>query len=430
MRWILGFIWSWLWSIDQSGRAFPSREWLLERTLANFDLPDGLPGLSVASPSTTRPNYYYHWIRDGALAIGTLVGQLERHDDQYSDRIRALVESYISSSRQLQIVPTLSGTLGEPKFYIDGAPFNEPWGRPQNDGPALRVMALAKYAQSLSVARNHRLFQQVIRADLDFILSSWQDQCFDVWEEVYGVHFFTVLSQYGAVKAGAALAKQAGLGSYVQAYKATLRKMERYINTKFLAHELIFEHSPIYLAGRCGIDSASVLAVKTLTSLAGWTEPINGPLLVNMTDVRLHNTIEFLNADFQLRYPINYESPGGVGRYPEDAYDGYTVSLGNPWFLTTAAVAETLIANGLIDEAHAHVKFIAAHRGEDSLSEQINRYTGYMQGASSLTWSYTQVLELLETINDLNLDGRHPIQLDEPTYEPSPVWTWARFGIV
>lgn len=430
MKWVLSVLCGWLWSIDRTVQLFPSREWLLDRALANFDLPGGLPGLSVASPSTAWPNYYYHWIRDGALAVGTLVGQLEKHNDQYSDQIRTIIESYIASSRQLQTVPTVSGTLGEPKYYIDGSPFDEPWGRPQNDGPALRVMALAKYAQSLSVARNRRVFQQVIKADLEFILSAWQEPCFDLWEEVYGVHFFTVLSQYGAVKAGAALTRLAGLDSFTHAYEETLYKMKEYIQKTFLEYEVIFEHSPIYLAGRSGIDSASVLAVKTLSSLASWTEEINGPLLINMTDSRLYNTIEFLNTDFRLRYPINYGNSGGIGRYPEDVYDGYGVSQGNPWFLTTAAVAETLLYSGLIEEGYAHMGFIAAHRSDDSLSEQINRYTGYMQGASSLTWSYTQALELLETINELNLADRHPVQPDEPTYEPAPVWTWARFGIV
>ena len=45
--------------------------------------------------------------------------------------------NYINNSGEIQELKTLTG-LGEPKINIDGSPYNEPWGRPQNDGPALR----------------------------------------------------------------------------------------------------------------------------------------------------------------------------------------------------------------------------------------------------------------------------------------------------
>lgn len=426
MKWALLSLLNWvgLTSYQQPLDLFPSRIWLLEKTLENFDLPGGLPGLSVASPSQSFPDYYYHWIRDGALAIGTLVGQLERHNDEYSDQIRTIIESYIASSRQLQNVPNLSGNVGEPKFYIDGTPFNGPWGRPQNDGPALRVMALAKYARNLGPAQNKKLFKNVLEADLNYVLNVWQDSCFDLWEEVYGTHFFTVLSQYGAIKSGAALATLAGLNSHAATYSEALTKIEEFIVETFLGYTLLFEHSPIYLANRRGLDSASILAVTGLSALAGWTEQINGPLLINTTDPRLFNTMELLVTDFRVRYPINQANPGGIGRYPEDVYDGIGVSQGNPWFLTTAAMAEAFILCGDPDMAYPHMGFIAAHRAADSLSEQINRYTGYMQGAASLTWSYTQTLQLLDTVFEFNLNGQHPTQPVGPTYEPVPAWTW------
>ena len=32
--------------------------------------------------------------------------------------------------------------LGEPKFNINGTPYNKPWGRPQNDGPVFHGIVL------------------------------------------------------------------------------------------------------------------------------------------------------------------------------------------------------------------------------------------------------------------------------------------------
>ena len=39
--------------------------------------------------------------------------------------------------------------LGEPKYNVNGTPFTGPWGRPQNDGPALRAITLIKFANHL-----------------------------------------------------------------------------------------------------------------------------------------------------------------------------------------------------------------------------------------------------------------------------------------
>lgn len=34
--------------------------------------------------------------------------------------------------------------LGEPKFMVNGLVYPFPWGRPQNDGPALRILSLGR----------------------------------------------------------------------------------------------------------------------------------------------------------------------------------------------------------------------------------------------------------------------------------------------
>ena len=113
-------------------------------------------------------------------------------------------------------------------------------------------------------------------------------------------------------------------------------------------------------------------------------------------------------------FPLNNNHPGAIlfGRYPDDTYDGYqTNSIGNPWFILTAAIAEyyfTLADNLSITEENQeqiaqyillgdhYLKLIKKYAPNNmKLSEQINLNTGIQQGASSLTWSYVSVLRAI-----------------------------------
>jgi GH15 family glucan-1,4-alpha-glucosidase len=89
-------------------------------------------------------------------------------------------------------------------------------------------------------------------------------------------------------------------------------------------------------------------------------------------------------------------TPLGValGRYPGDVYSGsQSQSGGNPWFLSTLALAEYYCDLG---KTQNHDKAIAQFNrvlhdmnNTGDLSEQFNRVTGFEQSAVNLTWSYT-----------------------------------------
>ena len=64
----------------------------------------------------------------------------------------------------------------------------------------------------------------------------------------------------------------------------------------------------------------------------------------NWNQSKVIGTVEALTATFTDLYPINKSQPSpgiAIGRYPEDVYDGDAFQGGNPWVLTTLAVAET-----------------------------------------------------------------------------------------
>ena len=154
------------------------------------------------------------------------------------------------------------------------------------------------------------------------------------------------------------------------------------------------------------------------------------------------NTLIALMDDMKYRYPINHELLGissgyALGRYPEDIYDGYGISEGNPWFISTATASELIyklvynlyklrkgleiqpeqsqlfayisslptsaktihipynsqafksVTASLIDYADTFLAIIRKHvDAEGHMSEQFNKYSGYLEGAEDLTWSY------------------------------------------
>jgi hypothetical protein len=87
--------------------------------LLNINI-DGKGGV-VASPSTTQPDYYYHWQRDGAISMNELMGirtiqQAETQLQAYVGWVRA---------EQFESDPNGIDVRGEPKFFLpDGAVYN------------------------------------------------------------------------------------------------------------------------------------------------------------------------------------------------------------------------------------------------------------------------------------------------------------------
>lgn len=137
----------------------------------------------------------------------------------------------------------------------------------------------------------------------------------------------------------------------------------------------------------------------------------------------------------------------GIGRYPEDIYDGYGTSTGHPWFLCTSSAAEILYRtashlsfSGSLTANPINLEFYSAlvpsssasaisvnttytieddvfkvvverlrHVGDEFLevikthvdaegrmSEQFDKETGFLRGARDLTWSYGAFLQAVK----------------------------------
>lgn len=382
-----------------------------QKLLANVSPADARLGAIVASPSRENPDYYFHWVRDAALIVETMLDLRERSQNTaYRNLLAAKIMAFAEFTRFTQPLPALGG-IGEPKYHIDGQPFRGPWARPQNDGPALRVRALLRAEQAL----NTNLWA-IIRVDLEYIAATALDPSWDLWEEIYGYHFYTQLQVLEALEQGAIAAEHQGDTRLALALKAPAPILRERIKEHFAAasgRRYIVENLRLgdgIAYKSTGLDAATILAILHLgSSGASWFSESN-----------VLRSLIAMERAFAREYALNQSANDfgvAIGRYPEDRYYG-----GNPWFLTTSAFAEfyyRLAARALAsgsekaiadaryfrERGDAYLRRVREHSARDgSQSEQFDRNNGFMLSAEHLTWSYSAYLRAYWARAALNLD--------------------------
>ncbi len=410
----------------QNSRLTSNKSWLedestlaISRILENISPADSRPGAVIAAPTRRDPNYYYHWVRDAGLTMEAVVNEY-RSRSNASDRniLRQKLSDYTDFSEHIQNISTLTG-LGEPKFNVDGTAYNGPWGRPQNDSPALRAMSLIHWAQILidegqTDYIKDRLFNPkdpisgVIKKDLNYVSIHWQEPSFDLWEEVQGDHFYTRMVQRRALIEGAQLALALGDSKSARIYSRQAIEIEQSLGQFWDASRGYFVATRNQVTGlnykNSNLDTAVILGL------------LHGSLndgFLPFSDPKVQSTMENLVQAFVQTYRINQRSdiPGvAIGRYPEDRYGGSHFDGGNPWPLCTLAIAEAYYRMGnkfsimgrkldslsLLETGDQFVERVRFHSPADgSLNEQMDRNTGYMTSVENLTWNYAAVLSAL-----------------------------------
>ena len=398
--------------------AIPSKQEQLQYSVAgiisNATRPDVKPGMVVASPSKEEPNYYYDWVRDTALTYSAIVDYYAVKNDP---KLLNMIKTWVQSETDRQNKWSLTG-LGEPKYNIDGSSFEGPWGRPQNDGPALRALTMIKFARILLKNNDadyvlKKLYHgtlpanSVLKKDLEYTAYHWNEASFDLWEEEKGMHFYTLISQYTALKEGAFLARELGDAGAADFYQETSQKIKSYILNTF-SDDAIGIKATVNKEGGGLYYKSSNIDVAVLLGL-NHTHPYQD--IYKLNDSAVKKYMEALTSSFKTVYSLNHKGGAAVaiGRYPEDRYDGYgTNGTGNPWFLATLAVSEYYCNTQKISKKNysevinAQFDMVLYHSDRAGhLSEQFNRDNGIMQGARDLTWSYSSFLTAMMKCNFL-----------------------------
>ena len=155
----------------------------------------------VASPDRSTPggSYYYHWMRDAALTMRTYMEINDLSLSVVEERMKA----YVGWVKHVQSETDPNGfdIRINPKFELpNGEVYVGGWCRPQTDGPGLRSGTLLIFGNLLLDGGQEGYFNQevlpLIKYDLDWVLSNWNSDGCDLWEEVRSNDFYWNRASY------------------------------------------------------------------------------------------------------------------------------------------------------------------------------------------------------------------------------------------
>jgi len=374
----------------------------------NISPSDAPKGFVLASPSKVDPDYYFHWVRDAALVMDTLLTNSLLSKNE--------MENYLTLEMDHQKTFKLTGQ-GEPKFEKSGLSFQGPWGRPQNDGPALRAIVFMKHVNKLLAQGNrieaNKFYQNSlpantpIKIDLEYISHHWKELNFDLWEEVYGRHFYTLAVQSKALREGAKLARIMGDDGAADWYQEQAASINLEM-AKFSDGNLSYYKSSIIeknnRTNRIFLDCAVILSVIHTN---------NESTLFGLRDPKIQKTFFKILETFESLYPINLKKPQianwprlgtAIGRYGEDVYFG-----GHPWFLLNNSFAEFSYRLAKIEKKKSafwkklgdELLAVSLYYQDTNyrMSEQFDKNSGPNISARDLSWSYSSLISAIKSRN-------------------------------
>jgi len=379
--------------------------------LNNIDINS--TGAVAAAPDLHTPggSYYYHWARDGALTINTLYyftnkSFSQKYTDDYLKWIQLIQSKKDPNGIDIRI---------EPKYEIpSGNSYTGAWCRPQNDGPGLQAIALINSASNVAKS------WPTIKYNLDYIISGYNSNTCDLWEEITSTDFFwNRVTMAKALSLGSRFASSLGYNDDAKKWQNTADLIKSNI---YSTHWNGFYY---YEANNRPVDGAVIVGLND-----GYDEIDN---FLDPLSYEIASTVYYYNVIFSSEYPINEKDKNfyGIlyGRYPVDVYAG-----GNPWILTTAALSSLMyrISNRLksgyrmpqntldmwskalnVDSIPENQISFFKSQGDGLLLrlknyikpnnfhmyEQIDKNTGQQISAYDLTWSYAEVLNALKSRN-------------------------------
>ncbi|KAB8556618.1 hypothetical protein FH972_025655 [Carpinus fangiana] len=428
-------------------------------------------GTVIAAQSFVAPDYAFDWVRDSSLTFDVIEQFYEAASGEKKSLYASLLFNYAKGRVSQQLDPNLQTGLGEPKFNLDGRVFTGPWGRPQNDGPASTSITLLNFANAFLKAGGPKkqIMEHIwdssrwpgtapVKRDLFFIASNWTAPSFDAWEEVESDHLYNKLVQHRALRLGAQFARSVNDSSAASSFAAAASAIEDNLPIFWdnLRNLILYSYGPVI---------NNKYSYKDIAVLLGINHGYNNDSIYAPTDDKVLATAVQIATCFLPVYSISSKTKNAaglplappVGRYPEDVYDGVATSQGNPWYMTTATVAEYLYRTALSFQSSSSItvseislpfwtyfapipggtygssryqinhKYTGRDRArmldalhgwgdtflrtvqyytppDKRLSEEFNRETGLPRGAADLTWSYASLLSAAMARSDVKGD--------------------------
>jgi GH15 family glucan-1,4-alpha-glucosidase len=210
----------------------------------------------------------------------------------------------------------------------------------------------------------------------------------DLWEERWGVHAFTVGAVWGGLDAARNFADLFGDGGAFSRYRDAAERLREASDTHLYSPDLG------RFPRRITVEDDETLTVDTVLDSA-----IYGLWRFGMypaDDPRIVDTMQAIAT--QLR---NNSNAGGIARYMDDYYfkvePDSRKAPGNPWFMCTLWLAQWYIATARsaadLQPARDFIQWAVAHQLPGGLlSEQLDPNTGAPLSVSPLTWSHAEFI--------------------------------------
>ena len=338
-----------------------------------------------------RDTYAYAWPRDGALVANAL--DRAGHED--------VTRQFFTFCQQ--------SLVEEGYFLHKYTPYGQPGSSwlPWIDSHGVRTLPVQEDETGLvlwSLWQHYRIHQ-----NLDFVVglytalvvpaADWMVSYFDerngllmpswdLWEERWGVHAFTVGSVWGGLDAARNFADLFGdVASYVR-YRDAAERLREASDTHLYSAELG------RFPRRIAVEDDESVTVDTVLDSALYGLWRFG--MYSADDSRIVDTMKAIATQL-----ANGAACGGIARYTDDYYfkvESDTRKVpGNPWFMCTMWLAQWYIATARsaddLKPARDIINWVVAHQMPGGLlSEQLHPNTGAPLSVSPLTWSHAEFI--------------------------------------
>lgn len=338
-----------------------------------------------------RDTYAYAWPRDGALVANAL--DRAGHEDVTRQFFTFCQQSLVEEGFFLH------------KYTSYGQPGSSwlPWVDSrgnrtlpvQEDETGLVLWALWQHY------RIHRnldfvvgLYTTLVVPAADWMVSYFDERngllmpSWDLWEERWGVHAFTVGSVWAGLDAARNFAELFGDAGANVRYRDAAGKLREAADTHLYSNDIGRFVRRVNMEDD-GTQTIDVVLDSAITGL--WRFGMYAP-----DDHRIVQTMTAI-AD-QLS---NKGAAGGVARYSNDYYfklePDTKKAPGNPWFMCTLWLAQWYIATAKsthdLKPARDIINWVVAHQMPAGLlSEQLDPNTGSPLSVSPLTWSHAEFI--------------------------------------
>lgn len=344
-----------------------------------------------------RDTYSYLWPRDGAFVAYALARA----------GYPGLCRSFFDFCAQLL---TADGYFLH-KYNPDGSVGSSwhPWLQDgqfqlpiQEDETALVLWALWEYfTRHREIEAIRPLYRPLVIAAADFLASFVDEQTelpkpsYDVWEERYGVHTFTVASVIAGLRAAANFAEAFGEPDQAARYRSVGLAMKKALVRYFYDPEK-------KCFARCGTRMDEGYQVDPVLDSSLYGLVLLGVFAPDEPEAA--NTLEKLREKLWVKTAI-----GGLARYERDPYhrrsEDYDRIPGNPWFLSTLWAAQYDIRRAAtradLEKARELLEWVAGKANSSGvLAEQVDPESGAPLLVSPLTWSHAAYVAVVEDYLD------------------------------